>query len=116
MKSSNLFAAAIVAVTAFTAVSCGKSSETKKASADADSIVEKPTQTVIERLPDTIYPSAQKIEFKVDVKLQDIDGRIENLTDLYADAPGAFTFRRGAFRQADFGGRLDSVQTRFEIN
>lgn len=114
-KTLTAFLAAALSVAA---TSCGGSSAKRSAAtADSDSVAEAALETVvIERLPDTIYPSAEKIEFCTDIKAEGVDGRIENLTDLYADAPGAFTFRRGAFRQADFGGRLDSVPSRFEID
>ena len=114
-KTLTAFLAAALSVAA---TSCGGSSAKRSAAtADSDSVAEAALETVvIERLPDTIYPSAEKIEFCTDIKAEGVDGRIENLTDLYAAAPGAFTFRRGAFRQADFGGRLDSVPSRFEID
>lgn len=69
------------------------------------------------RLPDTIYPSAKSgIDFKVmrvDTTTTEI---ISSLKDLYADTPGAFTFRKGSMRQADFGGKVSGRPSEFVID
>lgn len=60
-------------------------------------------------LPDTCFTSASEIEFVIDIMSDSSAGTIYNLSDLYAKAPGALTFRNGAFRQADFGGRISGT-------
>lgn len=44
------------------------------------------------------------------------DGHISSLTDLYATAPGTFTFRQGPLRQADFGGRITGRPSEFIVD
>lgn len=59
------------------------------------------------RLADTIYESAKAIDYKVTIEDTLISGELVSRKDLYLDAPGAFTFRKGSLRQADFGGKVD---------
>lgn len=67
------------------------------------------------RLPDTTLESARVIRFQIDTKDNDIPPMLSSLDDLYQDAPGVFTFRKGVYRQADFGGKIDGTPTGFEV-
>ncbi len=64
---------------------------------------------VLSPLPDTVFPSASVVKHVIDIKGDTSASEIDNLTDLYSDAPGALTFRKGVFRQADFGGRVSGT-------
>lgn len=68
------------------------------------------------RLPDTVYASADDVYFEVTVSDSTISGELNSLEDLYKNIPGAFTFRKGSRRQADFGGKVDKVPTTIEID
>lgn len=61
---------------------------------------------VIERHPDTVFASVDRVTFRVDTFMHGADGRIDNLASLYADAPGVFTFRGNPHRDASFYGTL----------
>ncbi|MCH5223381.1 MAG: PQQ-binding-like beta-propeller repeat protein [Muribaculaceae bacterium] len=68
------------------------------------------------RLPDTIYESAKSIDFKVQINDSTLPGNLNTLRDLYTDVPGAFTFRKGARRQADFGGVVSKAPTGIRVD
>lgn len=96
---------------------CSHSSASKEANTDAtDSVaaVPEPVKDIV--LPDTAFASADKVKFTVSVADTAISPVLTSTADMYADAPGAFTFRKGSRRDASFGGCLDSVPTRVEID
>lgn len=64
---------------------------------------------------DTVYPSVSRIKYTVTVADSSISPELQSTADMYANIPGAFTFRKGSMRDASFGGRLDSVPTRIEV-
>ncbi len=76
-----------------------------------------PVDSTVEIIPlaDTVYPSVANVKFRVEIA-DSAPGDLCSLSDLYADAPGAFTFRRGSRRDADFGGHLDSVPTHLSVD
>lgn len=83
---------------------------------DSDSVAPLHTERVaVERLPDTAYTSAENVVFNVEVVDSSVDGRIESLDDLYADAPGQFTFRGGQMRQANFNGAVKGVPSSINV-
>lgn len=57
-------------------------------------------------LPDTVFESASEIKYIVNVYGDSSDATIDYLGDMYAEAKGAYTFRNGPYRQADFHGRV----------
>lgn len=61
--------------------------------------------------PDTMFPSAEIIQFKIDTFAHDIPSDLSDLKDPYLDAPGIFTFRGSLSRNPNYQGRLhgDSV-------
>lgn len=69
----------------------------------------------ISAYPDTLYPSAAVVVFKVE-QPDSTSGEISPLSDLYASAPGAFTFRKGQHRDAGFGGTVDSIPARIDTD
>lgn len=72
--------------------------------------------TGIERLPDTVYPSAGIVRHSVYMPDTTAEGLLSSLVDLYTDTPGAFTFRKGTLRDADFLGYLDTVPSEICID
>jgi len=63
-----------------------------------------------------MYESAKSVTFKVDYLESSINSKINSLTDLYASAPGSFTFRKGIERQADFGGKVSGRPSEFTVD
>ena len=56
--------------------------------------------------PDTMYPSAENIQFKIDTFAYDIPSNLSDLNDPYLEAPGILTFRGSLSRTPSFSGRL----------
>ena len=94
----------ILLLTIFHDCSSGSSKSADTHSADTDSTALPPVVETIAELPDTMYESAKKVKFNIERTDTTSDGHISSLTDLYATAPGTFTFRQGPLRQADFEG------------
>lgn len=67
------------------------------------------SEAVLEPLPDTVFPSVSDIKYDIDIKGDSVDCELNSLANLYENAPGAFTFRKGSFRQADFGGKISGT-------
>lgn len=90
-----------------------------KSGNDSDSIAlegsEKIEEVAVAAYPDTIYPSAQNVKFTIE-RADSSSSELESIQDLYANAPGAFTFRKGEHRDANFGGKIDSIPTRMNID
>ena len=63
-------------------------------------------------LPDTCYSSAKNVVFQVDVADTTISPKLRSFNDLYADAPGIFTFRGSPRRDMPYSGTLDSIPTK----
>ena len=99
------------------ASACAPKGGNGSASAPSDSIAADSSLALREQaeltpFPDTIFPSAAEVKYTIEIA-DSTPGNLSSLNDLYVGAPGAFTFRCGARRDADFGGRLDSVPTHF---
>ena len=62
------------------------------------------------------FPSVEALNYKVDVFDTLQSGVIDDLTDLYVDAPGVLTFRGNLMRNADFGGRVKGRPDTLFIN
>lgn len=67
-------------------------------------------------LPDTIFASASKVKFTIDTYCDSIPSTINSLSDLYADAPGTFTFRNGPSRTANFNGHITGTPSNFKVD
>ena len=67
-------------------------------------------------LPDTLYGSAAAIKYTTEIVDDITDGTISSTANLYDDAPGAFTFRGGAYRDADFGGTVSGTPTEIVVD
>lgn len=67
------------------------------------------------RLPDTAYESAKILKYHIDITDKSISPMLSSLGDLYEGTPGDFTFRKGCYRQADFGGKINGRPTGFEV-
>lgn len=70
------------------------------------------TAWAIDELPDTCYSSAKNVVFKVDVADTTISPKLRSFKDLYADAPGIFTFRGSPRRDMPYSGTLDSIPSK----
>ena len=89
---------------AFTGCSDKKGSKTNEEVAPI--AVSEPVVQKVAELPDTAYASASLIKYKVEILDTINDPKINDFTDLYANAPGIFTFRGNTKRNADFGGKV----------
>ena len=70
-------------------------------------VVEVEQEPEIKPYPATQFSSVEALKFEVDVFDSINSGVLDDLTDMYADAPGVFTFRGNLLRNADFGGRVE---------
>ena len=86
--------------------SCGYRSNEKAEDATDTLIVEDEPEREIKPYPATQFPSVESLKYEVNVFDSLHSGIVEDLSDLYVDAPGVFTFRGNLFRNADFGGRV----------
>lgn len=80
-------------------------------SSDSSDFELPPQVVVTEMLPDTAYASVSDVNYKVTVADESADGRLSDLTDMYAGSPSVLTFRGGEFRQGLYG-RIDTMPTR----
>lgn len=98
-----------LAIPCFIFVSCGgkKGSPVPEVSVANDSVMECPVE--ITAFPDTVFPSAEAVDFRIEVADTLTSPVIFPMEDMYADVPGAFTFRKGAFRNASFGGAVSRI-------
>ena len=76
--------------------------------ADADTLVEKDTTL----LPDTMYASVGKLQWRVEVLDSTVDGTLHVLDDPYLESNSKLAFRANHLRNADFGGKVKGVPTR----
>ena len=76
--------------------------------ADADTLVEKDTTP----LPDTMYASVGKLQWRVEVLDSTVDGTLHVLDDPYLESNSKLAFRANHLRNADFGGKVKGVPTR----
>lgn len=99
------------------ATSCGhqRSAATVAESEKADTVA-----VVVEEapalLPDTLLPSADVVKYVVEHVDTSVSGGLSSVADLYAGAPGAFTFRNGPRRDAAFNGRIKGTPTDIVID
>jgi outer membrane protein assembly factor BamB len=70
------------------------------------------TLSATNKLPDTTYLSAKKLQYVVETKDKQTSALLTNMSDLYDKAPGVFTFRGTSRRDMAQCGKLDSVPTR----
>lgn len=66
-------------------------------------------------LPDTTFPSAQFLRPKTEIFTPEIAGELNSTQNMYADVPGIFTFRGGAYRDADFNGKVTGTPSKIEV-
>lgn len=106
---NRFFIMAIAVLASAEAFSCRHGVATSSATAaatDSAAVDTLPLPVVVEHFPDTAYESARIVKSRVVVPDTAISGRLASIADLYESAPGAFTFRKGATRRSDFGGRV----------
>lgn len=66
-------------------------------------------------LPDTTYTSTKGLEYSIELLDTLRDARLQSHRDLYAEAPGIFTFRGSPRRDMPYAGKLDSVPSTIEL-
>lgn len=66
-------------------------------------------------LPDTVYPSANFLRSKTEILTPDIPGELTSTLNMYSNVPGVFTFRGGAYRDADFHGTVSGTPSEIEV-
>lgn len=71
---------------------------------------------VIAAFPDTLFSSAVAVKFNIELNDTSVSPEVSVLEDIYESVPGVFTFRKGSRRDASFGGKVDSVPTRVEVD
>ena len=101
MRNSSFFVVAIC----FLLSSCGGNRPNGAEEVVSDTLIVE-EETKVKPYPATQFPSVEALKYEVDVFDSLHSGIVENLTDMYADAPGVFTFRGNLLRNADFGGRV----------
>ena len=69
----------------------------------------------LNNLADTTYLSASGLEYVIEHKDTTSEYRLCSHRDLYADAPGIFTFRGSPRRDMPYSGRLDSIPSKIEM-
>ncbi len=100
-------------------ISCGKANSgngdgTKEHPATDSSAAEHNEAPAM--LPDTAYPSVSKIHAVTEIVDTTTDGTINDTRNIYDDAPGVFTFRRGAYRDANFHGTVKGTPSKISID
>lgn len=81
-------------------------------SVPADSTADVQTvMTHLTPLPDTTCASVADVTYKIEYADTLGEKAMSSLSDLYAEAPGHFTFRNGLFRDASFGGEVKGTPT-----
>lgn len=119
MSVKPFYKLSLISTICFSLFSCnGKGTDTNNSDSINDSINIANQQLEVEpqRLPDTIFQSVKdKVVYQVSVEDTTISGSLSTLKDLYANTPGGFTFRKGARRDANFDGKVDTPPTKFKI-
>ena len=88
---------------------------TSESERDSDSVAIVYTPTMEElMLPDTAYASASAVSYVVEQE-DTLPHTLQYLDDLYDRTDRVMTFRKNLMRNADFGGRLDSVPHEIDI-
>lgn len=67
-------------------------------------------------LPDTAYPSTEKLQYDITIFDTVTSGTLDNIDDAYKNVPGIFTFRGSPFRDAPFCGHIDSIPTDITVD
>ena len=101
MRNSSFLVVAIC----FLLSSCGGNRPNGAEEVVSDTLIVE-EETKVKPYPATQFPSVEALKYEVNVFDSLHSGIIENLKDMYADAPGVFTFRGNLLRNADFGGRV----------
>jgi len=115
-KVQKVFLTIFSILLAFLCASCSGGTHTSDNRDSIPADVANNEKTAIAELPDTAYQSAKSVNFRVEIADTTISGKINSLEDLYTDAPGAFTFRCGSRRDADFGGTLPSKPSEISVD
>lgn len=101
-------------------LSCSGDKSRSSGASEADSVVvdsvDRTEAYAPAMLPDTLYSSAAAIKYTTEIVDDITDGTISSTANLYDDAPGAFTFRGGAYRDADFGGTVSGTPTEIVVD
>lgn len=115
-RFAKIFAVGSAAVLA----ACGGQRGNGNTESPADSIgqdsVVTPTPIVLTPLPDTAFASAANVRYRVYIADETIDPVINSLADMYAYVNGTFTFRRNAFRNADFPTALQAEPSEIVVD
>lgn len=118
MKQKFIFLLTFPIAAALYLGSCTSKTNNQSDSAAADSLrldsIEKAEINLTE-YPDTVFPSAERVSYSIE-RADSSSGNLNSIADLYRKAPGAFTFRKGEHRDADFGGRIDTLPSDLNID
>lgn len=110
-------------ITAVTAILCGclagcSGQGSKTRSADTVSVSDSAltVDETLKPLPDTVYESVRALSYRIDTVDKSISPKLSSLADMYATAPGTFTFRKTAFRDAAYDGRVKGRPSRITVD
>lgn len=96
----------------------GKKTDSDNATDATDSNTADSATTIVAEpafLPDTVFPSASYLRSTTEVLAPEIPGTLSTTRNMYADAPGVFTFRGGAYRDANFHGTVSGTPSSVEV-
>lgn len=81
----------------------------------SDTLVVEP-EPEVKPYPARRFPSVDALNYQTDIYDSLHSGLIDDLTDLYTDAPGVFTFRGNLMRNADMGGKVQGQPDTLIVN
>ena len=102
-------------------VSCNSGNNTKNTAGATEENKAETTENpqageeVVERLPDTKFPSVEALTYTVEVVDTSIDGKLESLENLYTAPGSVLAFRKGLKRQAEYTGGTDNTPTELSV-
>ncbi len=114
MRGSLLFCV-VIACSLFSSCDGNRSNRTKIITSDTlITVVE--SNPEVKPYPAMQLPSVESLKYEVDIFDSLHSGVIDDLADLYADAPGVLTFRGNLLRNADFAGRVKGRPDTLVVN
>lgn len=98
--------------------SCGNHVSTSSSDSDTTSVADRQSTNLAQppMLPDTAYESVKALRAVTEIGDTSTSGTIDFTGNMYADAPGIFTFRGGAYRNADFHGSVKGEPTKIAVD
>lgn len=120
MKINRWFIASVLTTSCFI-VGCGGKKDGNNDSSICDSgkdtlSIMTTQEPIIDAYPDTMYESVNRVVFRIDTMLQDVDGTLIELNDIYCKAPGVLTFRGTSSRTPHFIGKVVGEPSKISVD